>query len=103
MANKGLKEYTKQISQTVGDVAKVFVNVNKADANMHIVIPLLTTLGPNPIDLSLIWNYQDKDRMGYFGKGCNINLFKEYSDIESYILGKQPIVMEIYSMCVMNN
>lgn len=86
MANKGLKEYTKQISQTVGDVAKVFVNVNKADANMHIVIPLLTTLGPNPIDLSLIWNYQDKDRMGYFGKGCNINLFKEYSDIESYIL-----------------
>lgn len=25
------------------------------------------------------------------------------NDIESYILGKQPIVMEIYSMCGMNN
>ncbi|MDE5617232.1 MAG: hypothetical protein K2I36_00050, partial [Ureaplasma sp.] len=85
MANKGLKSYTKQISQTIGDVAKVSVNVNKEDANMHILIPLFQTLGPNPLDLSLIWNYQDRDRIGHFGKGCNINTYKDFSDNENYI------------------
>ena len=89
MANKGLKEYTKQISQTIGDVAKVSVNVNKEDANMHILIPLFQTLGPNPMDLSLIWNYQNRDRIGHFGKGCNLNTYKEISDNESYISVKE--------------
>ncbi|MCI9653808.1 MAG: hypothetical protein HFG91_05650 [Acholeplasmatales bacterium] len=85
MANKGLRSYTKQISQTIGDVAKVSVNVNKDDANMHILIPLFQTLGPNPLELSLIWNYQDRDRIGHFGKGCNINTYKDFSDNENYI------------------
>ena len=68
MANKGLKSYTKQINQTIGDVAKVSVNVNKEDANLHILIPLITTLGPNPIDISLIFNYQDINKDKAFGK-----------------------------------
>lgn len=77
MSNKGLKEYTKQISQTIGDVAKVSVNVNKADANMHILIPLIETLGPNSLDVSLIFNYQDINKDRAFGKGCTINTFKD--------------------------
>ncbi len=77
MANKGLKSYTKQINQTIGDVAKVSVNVNKEDANLHILIPLITTLGPNPIDISLIFNYQDINKDKAFGKGCTINTFKD--------------------------
>ena len=89
MANKGLKEYTKQISQTIGDVAKVSVNVNKEDANLHILIPLFETLGPNPINLSLIYNYQDRDRIGHFGKGCNINTYRDFSDNENYISVKE--------------
>ena len=56
MANKGLKGYTKQLTQRIGDVARVSVNVNKEDANMHIVIPLVKTLGPNSMETSLIWN-----------------------------------------------
>ncbi len=89
MANKGLKGHTKQISQTIGEVAKVSVNVNKTDANMHILIPLFQTLGPNPMDLSLIWNYQDRDRFGFFGKGCNINTYRDFSDNENYISVKE--------------
>lgn len=77
MANKGLKKYTKQITQTIGNVAKVSVNVNKTDANMHIIIPLIQTLGPNPLDLSLIFNYQDINKDRAFGKGCTINTFKD--------------------------
>ncbi len=80
MANKGLKSHTKQISQTIGEVAKVSVNVNKEDANMHILIPLFQTLGPNPMDLSLIWNYQDREKLGHFGKGCNLSIYKDISD-----------------------
>ncbi len=77
MANKGLKSYTKQINQTIGNVAKASVNVNKTDANMHIIMPLMTTLGPNPLDLSLIFNYQDINKDRAFGKGCTINTFKD--------------------------
>ncbi|MDE7263707.1 MAG: hypothetical protein K2N64_03510, partial [Anaeroplasmataceae bacterium] len=86
MANKGLKSYTKQISQTIGDVAKGFVNVNKDDANMHILIPLFQTLGPNPLDLSLIWNYQDRDRIGHFGKGFRLDTYKNIKERNSTIV-----------------
>ncbi|MDE6656781.1 MAG: hypothetical protein K2J85_07305, partial [Anaeroplasmataceae bacterium] len=76
MANTGLKSYTKQISQTIGNVAQVSVNVNKSDANMHIVIPIIQTLGPNPINLSLIFNYQELNNNRGFGKGCNLSTYK---------------------------
>ncbi len=75
MANKGIKNYTKQISQNIGDVAEVCVNINKNDANMHIIIPLFKTIGINSIDLSLILNYQDINKKCSFGKGVNINTY----------------------------
>ncbi|MDE7263687.1 MAG: hypothetical protein K2N64_03385, partial [Anaeroplasmataceae bacterium] len=83
MGNKGLKSYTKQISQTIGDVAKGFVNVNKEDANMHLIIPLFTTLGPNPMELSLIWNNQDKDKIGAFGKGFRPSVYYDIKEVNS--------------------
>ncbi len=85
MANKGLKGYTKQISQTIGEVAKGVVNVNKEDANLHIIIPIIETEGPNRMDLSLIYSYYDKENKKHFGKGCSISTYKEFTDNETYI------------------
>ena len=79
MANKGLKGYTKQISQTIGEVAKGEVNVNKEDANLHIIIPIIETEGPNRMDLSLIYSYYDKENKKHFWKGCSISTYKEFT------------------------
>lgn len=67
--NTGLKNYTKQLTQTVGNVADVSVNINEEDANLIMSLPLLKTIGLSPIDLSLIFNYQNKNEDGLFGKG----------------------------------
>lgn len=73
--NKGFKNYTKRITQAVGDVAEVSVNVNKADSNVHITIPLLSTIGKCPISSSIIFDYLRRDRFYLFGKGGRINYF----------------------------
>lgn len=62
--NTGLKNYTKQLTQTVGNVADVSVNINEEDANLIMSLPLLKTIGLSPIDLSLIFNYQNKNEDG---------------------------------------
>lgn len=51
--NRGLKNYTKQLTQTVGNAGTVSVNIKKNDANMHIVLPVLKTIGLAPIDLKM--------------------------------------------------
>ena len=67
--NKGLKKYTKQVSLTVGNAAETSINVNKDDANLHISLPLITTVGLCPIETSLTFNLQDKNENELFGKG----------------------------------
>ena len=71
--NKGLKNYTKQISLTVGNAAETSINVNKEDANLHISLPLITTVGLCPIETSLTFNLQDKNEVDLFGKGFKLN------------------------------
>lgn len=73
--NKGLKKYTKQISLTVGNAAETSINVNKKDANLHISLPLITTIGLCPIETSLTFNVQDKGESDLFGKGFKLNFF----------------------------
>lgn len=75
--NKGLKNYTKQVSLTVGNAAQTSINVNKDDANLHISLPLITTVGLCPIETSLIFNLQDKDESEFFGKGFKLNFFNK--------------------------
>ena len=75
--NKGLKSYTKQISLTVGNAAQTSINVNKSDANLHISLPLITTVGLCPIETSLTFNLQDKDEIDLFGKGFKLNFFNK--------------------------
>ena len=75
--NKGLKKYTKQISLTVGNAAETSINVNKDDANLHISIPLISSVGLCPIETNLIFNLQDKNVTGLFGKGFKLNFCKD--------------------------
>lgn len=70
--NKGLKQHTKQLKHTVGN-ASTSINLFKNDGNMHILLPLIATTGLNPFETSLIFNYQDKDVDGIFGKGFKLN------------------------------
>ena len=87
--NQGKKTNTQQMKQKIGEVAEGYVNVNKRDANLHIVIPLVKTLGPNPMEIELIYNEQDKEELGHFGKGVQISTYKNITDQESYISVKE--------------
>ena len=49
--NNGLKSFTKQINLSINNVVDTYVNINKADANFHIVVPLIKSIGLCPIDL----------------------------------------------------
>ena len=75
--NQGLKSYTKQFTHNVSGVGTLSFNMCGAAKNMHMIIPLITTVGHSPISLSLIYNEQDKDVDGQFGKGFRLNLFKK--------------------------
>ena len=74
--NRGLKSYTKQLTETVGNAGSVNINLNNDDANLIMTLPLLSSIGNNaPINLSLIYNHQNKDETGIFGKGIRLNLY----------------------------
>lgn len=77
--NKGLKNYTKQLSKSLDGTGEVYVNINKNDANAHVVIPLLTSVGQSPISTSLIFNYQDRNESGIFGNGVKLNWYGKVS------------------------
>lgn len=53
------------------------ININKEDANLYISLPLITTIGLNPIETILTFNLQDKDEVDLFGKGFKLNFFNK--------------------------
>ena len=80
MSNKGLKQYTKQLSQSIKDLAKMYININKNDANLHIVVPLISSVGLNQIDTSLIFNFKDIANVTMFGRGFKLNYNNKLTD-----------------------
>lgn len=82
--NKGLKKFTKQITLAVGNAAETSININKQDANLHISVPLIATIGLNPIETSLTFNLQDKAINNEFGKGFKLNFYKKISGTTVY-------------------
>ena len=77
--NKGLKNYTKHLTHTVGS-ATADINLFERDANTHITIPLISTKGLNPFSTKLIFNFQDKDNLDYlFGYGTRLNYYAKIS------------------------
>ncbi len=81
MINQGLKLYTKQLCQSVGDSAELSINLNKENANLIIAFPLLKTVGNSGIELSLLYNYQNRNELGYFGSGMRLNFFAKVTEI----------------------
>ena len=81
MSNKGLKAYTKQITQSLSDLAEMSINLNKNDSNFHINIPLISSVGLNQIKTSLIFNYQDMGISGLFGHGFKLNYFAKLNEL----------------------
>lgn len=75
--NKGLKKWTTQIPLTIGKIGEVKININKEDANVHILLPLIKTIGLCPIKTYLIFNLQDINSSELFGKGFKLNYFKK--------------------------
>ncbi len=82
--NRGLKSYTKQLQQKIGE-CQVSVNINQTDANMHYTLPLAQTSGHSPFSASLIFNYMDREEDGIFGKGVKLNYFAKITKIGSDI------------------
>lgn len=80
--NKGLKSYTKQFTNNVGDIG-VSANLYSLHGNMHVLFPIFTTVGYSPIDVSLIYNHQDKSTLGEFGYGYKLNYYKELEYVDS--------------------
>ena len=82
MANKGLKSYTKQIGGSVG-IINYYVNVNKEDSNLILDIPVLESGGINPINLSLIYNHQNRAITSKYGAGINTSYDYKLNEIDS--------------------
>ena len=70
----GLKKYTHQLEQELVDAK---FNVNTCDLNLIGVINVLSTSGIAPINLNLIFNLENKDEDGLFGKGFKLDLYKK--------------------------
>ena len=81
--NLGLKNYTKQLTHEIG-VCSTHLNLNNEDNNLHISLPLISSIGPSPITLSLIYNYQDQEEDSFFGKGFKLNLYSKITQYKDY-------------------
>ena len=81
--NLGLKNYTKQLTHEIG-VCSTHLNLNSKDNNLHISLPLISSIGPSPITLSLIYNYQDQQEDSFFGKGFKLNLYSKITQYKDY-------------------
>ena len=79
MANTGLKPYTKQFEENIDNGAKIYVNLYSNDANTIVELPIFTTFGERQLELKLYFNYQDRNVLGFFGKGARLNIFKSIS------------------------
>ncbi len=80
--NQGLKSYTKQFTHNVSGVGTLSFNMCGAARNMHMIIPLISTVGHCPINLSLIYNEQEKEVNSRFGKGFRLSTYKTISSTD---------------------
>ncbi len=85
MANKGLKSYCKFLTNSLGSLVKTNVNINKKDANFHIIIPLVENVGIGLIKTSLIYNHQNNAEKEFFGEGFKLNYFTKIQSTEGKI------------------
>lgn len=103
--NRGLKSYTKQQELELANIGKAFINLNKDDNNLILDIPLFETQGVEPISLSLIYNYLDRDVNNLFGKGFRLNHYKEIrnKDFDTYEIVNSDGTIDEYKNNIVNN
>ena len=77
MINTGLKSYTKQLKYTIGQSGEAYVNLRKNESNLILNLPIINTGGENPINISLIYNHQEKNRDIGYGNGLKLNYCRE--------------------------
>ena len=83
--NKGLKSCTSQLQYNVGNAFTTYINLNKEDANFHIVIPLIITNGESQINTKLIFNQQDDNLCTMFNYGFKLNYYSKLTEYENMI------------------
>ena len=79
--SQGLKSCAKIITNSVS-VAQGHVNINKTNADLHITIPLLQTIGLAQITPTLIFCNSKIDEVGLFGRGVRLNYYKGLTGFE---------------------
>ena len=101
--NRGLKQYNKFITKEIGS-AKAYINLAKTNNNVHLVLPLIKTNGNASFDLSLIYNYQDRNVSGIFGNGIKLSLYNKLSvSGNSATIKNADGSSDSYTLGVMNN
>lgn len=83
MANRGLKDYTGMLKTELASGAG-FINVNKNDANLLFLLPLFNIRHPKILNLSLVYNYQQRNETSLFGKGFKLNLYTEINMVGNH-------------------
>lgn len=83
--NRGLKSYAKSISLVVGNAASINININKNDANLHIELPLISSVGQCKIETSLVFSLLNKSEKGLFGNGFKLNFYNKIEKRDSYV------------------
>ncbi|MCM1557833.1 MAG: hypothetical protein NC087_09970, partial [Anaeroplasma bactoclasticum] len=82
MANQGLRKCIQQRQVNIGG-ATAYINTYSADANFILTLPIFSTVGFAPIDLSLIYNHQNRNEQELFGKGFKLNYYKKLEYIST--------------------
>ena len=67
MANQGLRRCIQQKQVRIGG-ATAYINPYREDANFLLTLPIFSTVGYAPIQLSFIYNHQSKEEEDLFGK-----------------------------------
>ncbi len=79
--NKGFKSHAKLLTQSVGNFAEIAVNINETDSNLHITMPVISTIGKNPISVSAIFNLAAATVPNALGLKTNFNFCSEITEI----------------------
>lgn len=103
MKNTGLKSFTKQLANQVGN-ANISVNLNKEQANLHIALPLVSTVGLSPFSASVIYNYQNKSADGIFGNGFKPDCYAKIERSgDKYTVTNADGSVDVYEKGVVNS
>ena len=103
MSNKGLKKHIKQLTNKIGNVCLAHVNPYKNDSNLILEMPLLETKGLDPFNVSLIFNYLNRDEENNFKKGMKLNFFSALRQSGSnYIIEESDGTKYTYQLEVEN-